>query len=199
MMGAERARTGISPARRPRMQRTRSIARVGITLLSRRSMIGGPHVGAGQGVSDAAKSVRNGGGTGRSRRHVVGQGSIPEDGRRVSPARCLHRVGVTRISMLWPDIGYGHARHLSLGRPRQGALRRGRERHSATGPSPKDVTLSDPLWVPHVRYHAHYPVSSQGQMHVHSHDMAEGARGTTRLRAIPDRRRHRELRNDARD
>jgi uncharacterized protein DUF397 len=30
-------------------------------------------------------------------------------------------------------------------------------------------------------------------MHVHLHVVAEGVRGTTRLRAIPDRRRHREL------
>jgi len=80
-------------------------------------MIGGPRVGAGQGVSDAAKSVRNGGGTGRSRRHVVGQRLVPEHRGRVSPARSFHRTGVARIGMLWPDIGYRHVRHLSLGAP----------------------------------------------------------------------------------
>ena len=42
---------------------------------------------------------------------------------------------------------------------------------SATDPSLKDVTLSDTHSDAYVRYHAHNPVSTQGQMHVHLHNV----------------------------
>ena len=47
----------------------------------------------------------------------------------------------------------------------------GRSGRSATDPSLKDVTLRDPLRVGYVRYHAHNHVRTQGQMHVHLHNV----------------------------
>ena len=78
------------------------------SLFGRRGRVFDGGVGAGQGVSNSAKSVRNRTCAGRCGGHLVGDGLVAQQRCRVAPTPAIGGVGVALIELLGTGIRNGH-------------------------------------------------------------------------------------------